>query len=89
MGPSPEELAAVPDFDAISDWADLPHREKGAAAPSSPRGSFYMVLGASGTTKPRTTAAIPEKKFAEVIDKWRINDQEIRSPAPSCSHQRG
>ena len=38
-----------------------------------------MVLGASGTTKPRTIVAIPEKKFAEVIDEWRINDQE---PSP-------
>jgi len=59
--------------DAIADWCDLPHRAEGADAPSSPRGTFFAALGATGATRPRVLAAISSENFKTVVDEWVIN----------------
>jgi len=70
--------------DAIADWCDLPHRAEGAEAPSSPRGTFFAALGASGTTRPRVLAAISPEGFATVVNDWMI-DGVRPSPVLSAS----
>ena len=66
--------------DAIADWCDLSHRSDDAGTPSSPRGTFFAALGATGTTRPRILAAIPPEMFQTVVNAWVI--KEVR-PSPA------
>ena len=84
MEPTPEEMAAMTTLDAIADWADLPHRAEGAAAPASPRGTFFAVLGATGQSRPRNVAAISVDAFADAVKQWRIQDS-VPSPVLQAS----
>ena len=72
MEPTRAEMITMTTVDAISDWADLPHRVEDAVGTTSPRGTFYAALGATVTTPPRVIAAIPDDVYKFKVDMGMI-----------------
>jgi len=77
--PTEEEIAGFTDLDAVAEWADLPHRGEGKSAPDSPRGTLFELLGARGSTQPRSVAAISPADFDAVLAEWKPSG---RKPPP-------
>ena len=78
MEPTPQELESFKNAGDICEWADLP--DQGEAA-SNPRRTLLAALGATENTHVRLLAAIPEAKWSDILNNWRIGEAE-----PSAIH---
>ena len=78
--PTEQELSTFTSLDVVADWAGIPHRVKeGDDGSTSPRGTFFALLGASGSTHPRNVAAIPVQDFAAALQEWKVGGS---APSP-------
>ena len=71
--PTEEELRTFTSLDAVADWAGIPHRNSADdGGTTSPRGTLFALLGASGSTHPRNVAAIPVEDFTATLQDWKV-----------------